>query len=129
MEERVSRGFLESGAAAKMYMFIRIINTIALSAQVIAFIFNSKTQIKSNQIKSNQNQSPIKAPINTAALSAAIIMPICGLTVNGSTMDASTTFRFAIPMTVVFASTHCPIRHELDQWLTSPSVYADGVVM
>ena len=32
-------------------------------------------------------------------------------------------------MTVVFASTQRPNRHELDQWLTSPSVYADGVVM
>lgn len=58
--------------------------------------------------------------INSAARSAAIIIPICGFTVNGATIDPSTTCRFFIPTTTVFASTHDPNRQELDQWFTCP---------
>lgn len=51
--------------------------------------------------------------INSAALSAAIMTPICGLTVSGATMLPSTTCRFRMPITLAdSASTHAPSLHE-----------------
>lgn len=49
------------------------------------------------------------------AFSAAIITPICGFTVSGATILASTTCKFFIPMTVVLTSTQAPILQELLQ--------------
>ncbi len=67
--------------------------------------------------------------INSHALSAATMIPNCGLTVKGATIEPSTTCRFFMPITVVFVSTHVPKRQELDQWFTSPSAYAEYVVI
>ncbi len=67
--------------------------------------------------------------ISSQALSAATMIPNCGFTVKGATIEPSTTCRFFIPITVVFVSTHVPKRQELDQWFTCPSAYGEYVVM
>ena len=57
---------------------------------------------------------PASARISSLALSAATMIPNCGLTVRGSTMLASTTCKFFIPFTAVFLFTQCPMRQLLE---------------